>query len=580
MNKAELADTVKAAQSGNKDAVEKLYRQYRERIWFFVRKNVSSQAASEDIVSDTFLTAIEKLSDLHCPDSFGSWLYSIAYHKCTDYLNSESEKAHFDSCEELDRTVENAALCEPVMIPSDYIENEETKRLLREAIDSLKPETRSAIIMYYFEELSVAEVAKAMGLKENTTKQRLYAARKKLASKLKKISKNTGVLCAVPVGAVINSALESSQVTVSTGTAAVAATGISTKIIIAGVSAAVAVGMPIALLNHNSYGDYRPQKTIVSQTDTNLQEAAALLEKLKGKSFDYRFETSPDAELLTQTDSSSKSELLVDTDHEDIEQGQMYDYGLAQMMLACQKDWKVSLKDTDSETGLTCMTHYYQEPKMQVKLYCTTDKQTHRHSVYWLYLPKADSDKFICIEVADPEQGRFILDDMHSHRIKATDLTMQKLLYLHKQSSGIVTQSYSAEGIDLNARYNGNDKIDITLDPDINILQDTDGMYFEVSALQNETGKSIPCPMSVNSEKHTTGSAEKYVITNPVQHLQSQQANSTKIEITAIPSDCNRVNIRINYKRKNEVSPPYKTADYSLDIIFDISMARVTQNKR
>ena len=580
MNKAELADTVKAAQSGNKDAVEKLYRQYRERIWFFVRKNVSSQAASEDIVSDTFLTAIEKLSDLHCPDSFGSWLYSIAYHKCTDYLNSESEKAHFDSCEELDRTVENAALCEPVMIPSDYIENEETKRLLREAIDSLKPETRSAIIMYYFEELSVAEVAKAMGLKENTTKQRLYAARKKLASKLKKLSKNTGVLCAVPVGAVINAALESSQVTVSTGTAAVAATGISTKIVIAGVSAALAVGMPIALLNHNSYGDYRPQKTIVSQTNTNLQEAAALLEKLKGKSFDYRFETSPDAELLTQTVSSSKPELLVDTDHEDIEQGQMYDYGLAQMMLACQKDWKVSLKDTDSEAGQTCMTHFYKDLDMQIKLYCTSDKQTHRHSVYRLYLPKADSDKFICIEVADPEQGRFILDDMHSHRIKATDLTMQKLLYLHKQASGIVTQSYSAEGIDLNARYNGNDKIDITLDPDINILQDTDGMYFEVSALQNETGKSIPCPMSVNGEKHTTGSAEKYVITNPVQHLQSQQANSTKIEITAIPSDCNRVNIRINYKRKNEVSPPYKTADYSLDIILDISMARVTQNKR
>ena len=580
MNKAELAETVKAAQSGDKEAIEKLYRQYRERIWFFVRKNVSSQAASEDIVSDTFLTAIEKLPDLNRPESFGSWLYSIAYRKCTDYLNSESEKAHFDSCEELDRTVENAALCEPVMIPSDYIENEETKQLLREAIDSLKPEARSAIIMYYFEQLSVAEVAQAMGLKENTTKQRLYAARKKLASKLKKLSKNTGVLCVVPIGSVINAALESSQATVSTGTASVAAAGFCVKLTAVCVSAVLAVGVPIALHDHSSYGDYRPQNTIVSQTDPNSQEAAALLEKLKGKSFDYRFESSPDAEFLMQTDSSSKPELLADTDHEDIEQGQMYDYGLAQMLLACQKDWKISLKDIDSEAGQTCMTHFYKDLDMQIKLYCTSDKQTHRHSVYRLYLPKANSDKFICIEYTDPEQGRFILDDMHSHRIKAADLTAQKLLYLHKQSSGIVTQSYSAEGIDLNVRYSGNNKIDITLDPDINILQDTDGMYFDISVLQNETGKSIPCPMTVNGEKHTTGSAEKYVITNPVQHLQSQQANSTKIEITAIPSDCSRVNIRINYKRKNEVSPQYKAADYSLDIILDISMARVTQNKR
>lgn len=577
MKKTELAYTVKAAQKGDKEAIEKLYRQYRGRIWFFVRKNVSSQAAAEDIVSDTFLTAIEKLPDLHRPESFGSWLYSIAYRKCTDYLNSESEKAHFDSCEELDRTVENAALSEPVMIPIDYIENEETKQLLREAIDSLKPETRSAIIMYYFEELSVAEVAKALGLKENTAKQRLYAARKKLAAKLKKLSKNTSALCAVPIGAVINAALESSRAAVSTGTASVAAAGFSVRLAAVGVSAALALGVPIALHDFDSCGDYRPQNTIVSQTDPNSQEAADLLEKLKGKSFDYRFETCPDAQLLVQTVSSSKPELLVDTDHEDIEQGQMYDYGLSQLLLSDRKNWKLTLKDTDSEAGQTCMTHFYKDLDMQIKLYCTSDNQTHRHSVYRLYLPKANSDKFICIEYTDPEQGRFILDDMHSHRIKATDLTMQKLLYLHKQANGNTAQSFTAEDIDLNAAYSENDKIDITLSPDINILQDTGGMYFEVSVLQNETGKSIPCPMTVNGEKHTTGSAEKYVITNPVQHLQSQQANSAKIGITAIPSDCSRVNIKISFKLKNEVRG--KTADRSISITLDISNARAPQGK-
>jgi|GEM_PF-1172781 len=577
MKKTELAGTVKAAQTGDKEAIEKLYRQYRGRIWFFVRKNVSSQAAAEDIVSDTFLTAIEKLPDLHCPESFGSWLYSIAYRKCTDYLNSESEKAHFDSCEELDRTVENAALSEPVMIPSDYIENEETKQLLREAIDSLKPETRSAIIMYYFEQLSVAEVAKALGLKENTAKQRLYAARKKLAAKLKKLSKNTSALCAVPIGAVINAAFESGRAAVSTGTASVAAAGFSVRLAAVGVSAALVLGVPIALHDFDSCGDYRPQNTIVSQTDPNSQEAADLLEKLKGKSFDYRFETCPDAQLLVQTVSSSKPELLVDTDHEDIEQGQMYDYGLSQLLLSDRKNWKLTLTDTDSEAGQTCMTHFYKDLDMQIKLYCTSDNQTHHHSVYRLYLPKANSDKFICIEYTDPEQGRFILDDMRSHRIKSADLAAQKLLYLHKQTNDNTAQSYSAEDIDLNARYNGNDKIDITLDPDINILQDTGGMYYEVSALQNETGKSIQCPMTVNGEKHTTGSAEKYVITNPVQHLQSQQANGARIGITAVPSDCSRVNIKISFKLKNEACG--KTADRSISITLDISNARAPQGK-
>ena len=61
---AGVAETVEAARSGDKDAVEKLYRLYRDRIWFFVRKNVASKPAAEDIVSDTFLTAIEKLPEL------------------------------------------------------------------------------------------------------------------------------------------------------------------------------------------------------------------------------------------------------------------------------------------------------------------------------------------------------------------------------------------------------------------------------------------------------------------------------------------------------------------------------------
>ena len=81
------AQLVKAARSGDKDAIEMLYKQYRDRIWFFVSKNIDSRQAAEDIVSDTFLTAIEKLSDLRCPEAFGSWLYSIAYRKGSFAMN-------------------------------------------------------------------------------------------------------------------------------------------------------------------------------------------------------------------------------------------------------------------------------------------------------------------------------------------------------------------------------------------------------------------------------------------------------------------------------------------------------------
>ncbi|MBQ2580645.1 MAG: hypothetical protein II574_03340, partial [Ruminococcus sp.] len=72
MQMVELAQAVRAARSGDKGAVEALYRHYRKRLWFFVCRNIDSQQAAEDIVSDSFLTAIEKLSELRCDEAFGS----------------------------------------------------------------------------------------------------------------------------------------------------------------------------------------------------------------------------------------------------------------------------------------------------------------------------------------------------------------------------------------------------------------------------------------------------------------------------------------------------------------------------
>lgn len=139
MNKAELERTVLAAKGGDKAAIERLYTEYRRKIWFFVSKNVYSADAVEDIVSDTFLTAIEKLSELKCCKAFGSWLYSIAYSKCLQQQNIESGIARFENEEELESTIENSILNEPVRLPSDYLESEETKLQLKRLLKALNP---------------------------------------------------------------------------------------------------------------------------------------------------------------------------------------------------------------------------------------------------------------------------------------------------------------------------------------------------------------------------------------------------------------------------------------------------------
>ena len=123
MNKHELIQTVNAAQHGDKKAFEQLYAAYRDRIWFFVNKNTGSDALSEDIVSETFLTAMQKIGELRQAESFGSWLYTIAYNECRRQMSIEGKSVQLDSDDEKQQLIENALLNEPMLLPEDHAVN-------------------------------------------------------------------------------------------------------------------------------------------------------------------------------------------------------------------------------------------------------------------------------------------------------------------------------------------------------------------------------------------------------------------------------------------------------------------------
>lgn len=377
---------MRAAQAGDKAAVEALYREYRDRIRFFVLKNIPSKDAAPDIVSAAFLTAIEKLPELRCAEAFGSWLYSIAYSKCLQYLESESELARFDSDEEYESTVENALLNEPVKLPPDYLENEETMAQLREAIDSLKPEMRSAVIMYYFEEMNTAEVGQALGLSENAARQKLFQARKKLSSKLKKLAGGGITLCAVPLGAVFHAAFAGGK---AARTAAVLKGGAAAKAAAIGAAAAVAVGVPAALGRLGDNGDHHPPEIKEERTEEPVPDkkelddiAYTMLTDLENQSFDFYVEND-DSELLWS--------------------GNSYDMGFAELMLDNSKYWNVYSCDKVDQSGCRgsvypCTTMDFTESGTEISV-VRVPTDNYKDKRYRLYLPEGGG-KLICVEAA------------------------------------------------------------------------------------------------------------------------------------------------------------------------------------
>ncbi|MBP1536552.1 MAG: sigma-70 family RNA polymerase sigma factor [Ruminococcus sp.] len=215
MNNNDVTELAEKAKQGSKTAFEKLYKEFYPKLYYFVKQNVSAPDAAEDITAETFCSAMEHISELHSNESFVGWLYCIAYHKCADY---NKKTATDRRC--IDGAAELAALSEPVFLPDDYAVNTQTKQQLQAVIDSLPPDMRAVIILYYYDDLSLAEVAKVIGTNKNNAAQKLHTARKKLRSKIEKLIGKGSLFSAVPLSAVLANLENAGLLSGAAGTAA------------------------------------------------------------------------------------------------------------------------------------------------------------------------------------------------------------------------------------------------------------------------------------------------------------------------------------------------------------------------
>jgi RNA polymerase sigma-70 factor (ECF subfamily) len=257
MKKNELIDIVEQAKAGNKNAFKALYEDYYDRLYFFVLKNVDSKEAAEDITQDTFLKSMEKIDSLEKPENYVSWLHSIAYNKCTDMFRSRKSDVYFDTDEEFEAAMESHSLNEPIMVPEDYATDKDRARQLKAMIDSLKPDMKSALILYYYNDMNLADVAKTMGIPENTVKQKLFRARKKLKSKIEEMAGKGIVLSAVPMNRLLRGTVSPKKAAAMVTRSGASLSSIPMIGKIAGISAAavIAVGVPMSLSRMDKNAD-------------------------------------------------------------------------------------------------------------------------------------------------------------------------------------------------------------------------------------------------------------------------------------------------------------------------------------
>lgn len=166
---------------GDNRGFDGLVKRYQRRIICFCYRMLGDADLASDAAQESFLKAYRALDNFRTDASFLSWMFKIAGNTCLDILRKQSRQ-RTDSLE--DSPAEIGLLSDASHSPEKSAIFNENDRIIRQAILDLPENYRQPIVMFYFGDLSLKEVAETLERPEGTIKSCLHTAREMLRRKL------------------------------------------------------------------------------------------------------------------------------------------------------------------------------------------------------------------------------------------------------------------------------------------------------------------------------------------------------------------------------------------------------------
>jgi RNA polymerase sigma-70 factor (ECF subfamily) len=195
----QITDLVIKAQSGDIYAKEQLYMQTKNKSFYLALQLLKNNQDAEDVLQDAYITAFSKI-DNAIPEKFQGWLDTIIINRAKDVLKKKKPMVFADlqSVDGKDYVPDDEET-RTEFLPAENIDYHETKKLLQQIIDELPVEQSMAVILYYYKEMSVGQIAGYFECSTGTIKSRLNYARKAIKIKVEDLEKKGTKLYCIPV---------------------------------------------------------------------------------------------------------------------------------------------------------------------------------------------------------------------------------------------------------------------------------------------------------------------------------------------------------------------------------------------
>jgi len=171
---------IRMIKAGDYRQFDRLIIEYQKPLYVFIWRMVKDEDDAKDICQETFFKAYKKIKSYKVESKFSSWLFKIGYRKALDQITKNKKKhivlSKMQTKSDMSKTEKE-------------LEVKETHSLIGQIIDSLHHKYRTALHLFYREEMTYSEIAAVMKIPMNTVKSHLFRGKEIIREKLARLDK-------------------------------------------------------------------------------------------------------------------------------------------------------------------------------------------------------------------------------------------------------------------------------------------------------------------------------------------------------------------------------------------------------
>ena len=151
--------------------LKQLYSKYQKEIYLYLYSLCENREVAEDLMQETFLKALLSLPDSHA--NMRAWLYMVARNLFFNYKKKARDHISLETVEEVLSDEESSSILQSLL-------KDERRRVLYQAVQSLREDKREILVLQYFGGLSQKEIAALLRKSQENVRVLAYRSKKEL----------------------------------------------------------------------------------------------------------------------------------------------------------------------------------------------------------------------------------------------------------------------------------------------------------------------------------------------------------------------------------------------------------------